>query len=197
VETSSVTAPAGSILALWLAGGTTTPSVSGLSLSWTEKSSVADNTSGWTNPQLVLFTAEVGATEVSGTVTATYTGEDPLIAFDLDCASGDDGETLTFGASAVGAVTNVNSNYNTGTATLTFPAPSFYILGSCANSEYEMTATPGESPAWTQLALVESTLGLETQVSPDTSDPNAQVNWSGWYSDTGGWAVIGIPVTAS
>jgi hypothetical protein len=200
-DTASVEAPAGSLLALWLTDNDgLTPSVSGLGLTWTVTDSVS-----YTFGHLVLVTASVGDSEVSGAISVSYSSN-AAVAYDLDCVSGDDGETLAFGVSALGA--QVNSG-GAGNASLTFAGgPAFYLFGSAAAYSGNFSASPAESPtAWTRLAFVQAYIGggdfvavaLETEVSPDASNPNALTDWSGtdWEADGGGQGAIGIPVSVS
>jgi len=195
-DTASVTAPAHSLLALWLTDNDgLEPSVSGLSLTWTKSAEVS-----YTAGHLVLMTAEVGSSSATGTIAVSYTGAQGAVAYDLDCVSGDDGETPSFGASG-SFVTNFSNG--TGNASVEFSGPAFYLFGSAASSSGNFSASPGESPAWTQLAFEQGytsggafvAVALETQVSPDTSNPEAITDWSASVWD-GGWGAIGVPITA-
>lgn len=197
-DITSVDAPANSVLALWLAASPDEePSVSGLDLTWTVYASK-------TNPSgnLYLLTTTVGGTAVSGgTISVSYSGA-PAVGWDLDCISGDDGETPALGVPASGAVTAENETDSSTDVTVTMDGgPVFYLFGSAAYEGPEYSGAPGESPAWTELARVFPTttsplywaLGLGTQVSPDASNPVAKADW-GW-SGFGYWCAIGVPVS--
>jgi hypothetical protein len=176
--------------------------VSGLSLTWSQQAEVPTDYG-----TLFLFTASVGAEEVTGAVSATYAEAQYGTSFDLDCVSGDDGEALSFGVIASGVLTNYNNA--PGDASITFPSstPVFYLFGSAALYGLDgFSASPGESPtAWTQLAFCQGyepegmgiASALQTQVSPDASEQTAVADWSGFYDGLGGWAAAGIPISVS
>lgn len=198
-ETASVTAPANSLLALWLTDNDgLTPSVSGLDLSWTQRASV-----GFNSGHLVLVTAEVGVSEVTGVVSVSYTGAQPYVSYDLDNVYGTEDESLSFGVTSGVATAQSNSQPLPSTAAVTFTSPVLYLFGSALSQSFSATsATPSENPAWTQLSFINGGLGewnsLETQVSSDGSNSNASADWS-FNNPFGesGWGAIGIPVAST
>lgn len=188
-STESITAPANSLLAFWIAAGAE-PTVTGLDLTWTVTGSATTYFGA-----IFLVTAEVGASEVSGEVSVTL-GQS-AVAYDLDCVSGDDGESLQFGTSAGGVVSASAGGGNTASLIISPGQPYLYLFGSSVGWEDGANgASPGEDPAWTQLALEGLSYGvyLETQVSPDGTNPNAVANWSNAYA---GWGALGIAVSAA
>jgi hypothetical protein len=188
-QTATVTAPAGSLLAFWCSTYPE-PTISGFGLDWSLEGSV-----GFPEGELFLFTAAVGDTEVTGEVSTG--GDMGGLTYDLDCVSGNDGESLQFGTGSAGAV-GTQGGGNTAYVTISAGEPYLYLFASSvAWEDGSNGASPGESPtAWTQLAMTGRTYGvyLETQVSPDGTNPTGVANWSNGYN---GWGALGIAVSSS
>src|ERR1700722_11019880 len=133
-DTDSVSAPANSLLAVWVAN-VQTPSVSGLGLTWVQQAIVYPQ--DW---YLALFTAEVGSSSVEGAITVGLSFATTAV-WDVDCVSGDDGEVLQFGTNAIGVVTSSSGGAGSN-ASLTFPSsvPTLYLFASSVGSDGSASA---------------------------------------------------------
>lgn len=191
--TASVSPAGNSLLVLWVCyavtGGGTITSVSGLGLTWTQQSTVTASSS----TKLDCWAAVCGPSPGSGAVTFNFSVTMGSWNWDLDQVTGQDPVTPLVTSNTKTATATTTTNL-----TLTFnaaaAAANLFMLGVGAASN--VTETPGETPAWTELVDESQTTpscALETQVSPDATNTAAQANPSA-TSNRGG---IGIELAAA
>jgi hypothetical protein len=204
--TASISPAGNSLLVLWVSGfdgasaqDFTVNSVTGLGLTWTRAEL---GTAGATpKGDLEAWTAECGASPGSGaiTVAATVSNINGGFGWDVDQVTGQDPTTPV-------VVSNIQQTKNSSAAS----SATFNTAGSSLNlfllmstvligTGQSVTQTASETPAWTQLAQVQSNtasqngVSLQTQVSPDVTHLTAGATWTGSHS----WGTIGLEIAAS
>jgi hypothetical protein len=176
----------------------TVSSVSGLGLTWTRrKLGIAGTVGGGLKGDVEVWTAPAGASPGSGTITITLTGTvSGGIAWVLDQAT-DGSNTPTV---VTGNIVSGNNNSATTSVIYGTAASSsnlFWYMSVCLlGITNVITQSPAETPAWTELAEVQSSTGslaganVETQVSPDTTNLTGSATLSTGHS----WGTIGLEI---